>query len=159
MSNIRNKEEFFSSIWEWDFLNDCFGETKIRVTDIDGSVERYSHQLILETKRPNVPIPEGQLIKFINLNRTGLTTVIAIWGNANNPEQMQCFYPSPFPATKVISVFDGVDIKNYVHKWFLYANSNKWDEVALRAISKSKRWQSDTELRLERWRKTGRVFY
>ncbi len=54
MGNIRHDCTtdgcFREQLWDWAFLNDCFGRSTIRVGDLDGIVERHGHFLILDGK-------------------------------------------------------------------------------------------------------------
>ena len=61
MSNIRNADDYTASFWDWSIFNNCFGETTIRMTDVDGMVERKGRFLILETKKPTAEVPPGLL--------------------------------------------------------------------------------------------------
>lgn len=88
---IKNPEKFVAGLWDWGCLDNCF-PGKIKVTDIDGLVERKGHFLVLETKSPGVPIPLGQQIMFKNLQRSGLFTIVVVWGNTNQPQEMQVYY-------------------------------------------------------------------
>ena len=63
MSNIRNLDYFKASIWDWTWLNGAFGGTQIRVSDIDGMVERRGHFLMIEGKKGGV-VSGGQEIMF-----------------------------------------------------------------------------------------------
>lgn len=86
---IRNVGAYLKSLWDWGLLNGCFGSTRIKPTDIDGMVERNGQFLILEGK-PGTngaaldcrPIGDGQRILFDALQKTGLFTVLVIWGDA-----------------------------------------------------------------------------
>ena len=64
---IKNLEAFVENLWDWGFLDECFPGTRIRVTDIDGLVERNGHFLLIEAKSPGKDIPTGQRILFDRL--------------------------------------------------------------------------------------------
>ena len=83
---INNLNKYISSLWDWGFLNGCF-KRNIRVTDIDGLVEAGGRFLLLEAKSPNAPVPVGQRMAFEALAKTGLWTIIVIWGEPNEPEE------------------------------------------------------------------------
>lgn len=85
MGNIRDLEGFIGSYWDWEFLNKCFTRG-IKVSDIDGIVERNGFFLVLETKRPTAGQPTGQRILFEQMVRTGKFVVIYIWGEPNEPD-------------------------------------------------------------------------
>lgn len=90
---IRNEQAFLAGVWDWGCLDDCF-PGKMKITDIDGFFERKGKFLVLETKQPGAPIPKGQEIMFKNMQRTGLFTVLIVWGTKNDPKEMQVYYPS-----------------------------------------------------------------
>lgn len=116
---IRNIDSFVSSLWDWGMLDDCFPGTKIKVTDIDGAVERRGKFLILETKKKGVPVPVAQQIMFERFQETGLFTVVVVWGDKNQAEEMQVYYPQYKTEKKAAT---NEDLKNVVKWWFDYAN-------------------------------------
>lgn len=115
---INNEKVFLDGLWDWGCLDGCFGETKIAPTDIDGFVERNGHFLVLETKHPNTRIPYGQEITFKEMIKTGLFTVVIIWGEKNIPEEIE------LRTSKAIWHFNNANIKNLywiVSEWFKWA--------------------------------------
>jgi hypothetical protein len=90
---VRNPSAFLTGIWDWSILSDCFGGSGIEPTDLDGLVERRGRFLVLETKRPGADIPPGQQYTFEALQRTGLFTVVVLWGTTNSPEEAQLYTP------------------------------------------------------------------
>lgn len=114
MSNIRNNENYANSFWDWSFLNDCFGTTGIRVSDLDGAVERKGHLLILETKLPGQNVPVGQSRMFDALRAQG-ASVLIIWGHRNQTEAV-CWWPRKVvPATNE-------HVRYFVRQWFEWAD-------------------------------------
>ena len=85
---INNMDQYIKSLWDWAFLDKCF-RYGIKVTDIDGCVERKHNLLFLETKLPKVKIPYGQQRLFTNLAM--YHHVIIIWGEKNIPEKDRIF--------------------------------------------------------------------
>lgn len=86
---IRHIEEYTRAIWDWGWLDPCFAPTRIRVSDIDGVVERGGHVLFLEAKgiRPSgelVELTTGQKILHKRLLATGCISIIVLWGRSNN---------------------------------------------------------------------------
>ena len=51
----------------WAIFNECFKPTKIKITDIDGVVERNGWFLFIEVKQNTKDIPMGQRILFEKL--------------------------------------------------------------------------------------------
>ena len=114
MRNIRNGQAYEESFWDWAFLNECFGDTGIRPTDIDGLIERKGHLLFLETKASGQPIPIGQQRTFNALCAKG-STVLVIWGPKNHAQKAQWWgYP--------IQPADNEKVKAWVREWFLWAD-------------------------------------
>jgi hypothetical protein len=112
---IRNIDNFVDSLWDWGFLDDCFGGTRIKVSDLDGIVERHGNVLILETKSPGAPIPKGQEILFNTLTSQSGFTVLVIWGDANKPVEAQVWGRPRVPA-------DEKRIKDFVASWYKRAD-------------------------------------
>ena len=115
---IRNMESYRSSIWDWGILKGYFPNTRIEPTDIDGFVEFGGHFLVLETKRSGVPVPRGQEIMFEAFRRTGLFTVIVIWGEANNPESLRVIKQTEDRMFEKASL---VLLRAVVAEWFMSA--------------------------------------
>lgn len=118
---INNLENYLSQLWDWGFLDPCFGATQIKVTDIDGFVERNGKFLVIECKSHDSEIPKGQDIMFKAMGRTGLFTILVIWGEKNKPERCKLL------TRKGEFVYLDVNenkIKKIVADWYQYANEN-----------------------------------
>lgn len=85
---IRNKDAFDAQQWDWGFLDGCFGNTNIRVTDVDGLVERNGQFLMIESKGAGVPIPLGQKIMHDQWVRRG-NSLLVVWGEPNIPLRIE----------------------------------------------------------------------
>jgi hypothetical protein len=116
---INNKDFYTSQLWDWGFLDQCFDGTKIKVTDIDGFVERNGKFLLIECKSHNALIPTGQDIMFKKMIATQLFTVLILWGEANKTERCELrtkdktyFYPDA----------NNAFIQRLVHGWFKSVN-------------------------------------
>lgn len=116
---IHNDDAYLNGIWDWGILAGCFGDTKIEPTDIDGNVNRHGRWLQLEAKGPDVPIPRGQQIDFEEKRRTGLFTIIVVWGERNQPQRAQVYH-----SRGVTEPFDCnlEQFRRLVSRWFAYAN-------------------------------------
>lgn len=118
---IENENLYMEGIWDWSILDGCFGETKIKPTDIDGFIERHGKFLVIETKKKNTPIKDGQLITFRNLVKTGIFSVLIVWGEKNKPEKIR-------KMTRNGEIeFDNTNLeklRQLVSDWFEYANSS-----------------------------------
>lgn len=119
--NIRDPKVFAESFWDWTFLNECF-KHNIRVSDIDGLVERNGWFLLIETKLPGVTIPTGQWKMYPHLASRGFTILI-VWGKPNEPQEMQVWYPHkamPQPKQK-----SSHQLMRWVaSRWFKWADEN-----------------------------------
>lgn len=118
---IQNQKLYMEGVWDWAILRGCFGSTKIEPTDIDGFVERKGRFLILETKKLDTPIKNGQWWTFNALRNTGLFTIIVVWGEQNTPQEMQILYPLPYQVGQRKKA--GLDeLLTAVAGWFRYAD-------------------------------------
>jgi hypothetical protein len=89
MPNIRDRRKLAESLWDWDFLNDCWSG-RIRPTDIDGVVERNGYFLFLEGKPANGFLTEGQRITFKALTQSFKTAeVLILYGEPGFPNFYQ----------------------------------------------------------------------
>lgn len=129
MSNINNKKSFDLNTWEWDIYNSCFiyKDTRCKMADIDGVIERHGKFLIIETKSIDKEINIGQKLthigwlKYHNKPIRGIIpnyTICYIWGKVNEPELIQI-------NTKVEHIDQGKKrkcdtdkVKAYFTKWF-----------------------------------------
>jgi hypothetical protein len=126
ITNLRSADGFRNSFWDWTPFNPCFitakGQaTNIKISDIDGSVERNGHFLIIETKRPNEEMKLGQK-RYLRASVRRADTVILLVGNPNDPEFMWLARPNSDP--KRIEPCGINDVCRYVRGWFLWADAN-----------------------------------
>jgi hypothetical protein len=118
---IRNIDHFKNALWDYGFLESAFGDTRIRVSDKDGEVERNGLFLHFEFKTPGVGLPRGQEITIHRKVNRG-DTVLVIWGHRQQPEKMHIWYPG---SAKPINVEPATleDIWKATNRWFLWANA------------------------------------
>jgi hypothetical protein len=116
---INDPVKFCAGLWDWGCLNGCFGDTKIKPTDVDGFVERKGKFLWLETKSPGVKIPYGQARTFKALVRTGLFVVFVIWGQTNKPQELLIMQKGKTAPKKQC---DLVELRQKTSMWFDYVN-------------------------------------
>jgi len=81
--NIRSVASFMRSLPDWTEFNDCFAPSRIRISDIDGIVERNGQFLVLDFKHPNATLNTGQRILYQQLARKGFTVVV-VYGTTTN---------------------------------------------------------------------------
>lgn len=127
MTNIRNPRDFLDSYWDWTPYNSCFNGTNIRISDIDGIVERKGKFLLLETKKVNMSyedIPTGQMIMFRELVKTGLFIIYIIFGKVNQPERLVVLSLDEKGEIKRKDLELNLlyDLKHHISYWFNYAN-------------------------------------
>jgi hypothetical protein len=117
---IRDGNKYLESLWDWGFLEDCFDEN-IRVTDIDGFVERKGKFLVIETKLPSIEkIPTGQMRMFREMLKTGLFTILIVYGNPGEPER-----GTLWKSTTSKIEFEEMDLEDFhsiVENWFRWAD-------------------------------------
>lgn len=119
---IHNLDAYIAALWDWGFLDECFGNTRIRVSDLDGIVERNGWFLVIEAKSPGKDIPRGQRRLFKALVNKEFS-VLVIWGEANKPQHLQIWYPHrAVPEVQVKASVE--DIQDIVRRWFHWANEN-----------------------------------
>lgn len=118
---INNPEMFVASLWDWGFLNSCFGDTGIRVSDIDGVVERNGNVLFLETKLPGARMTRGQDRLFSSFQRDG-NTVFVIHGNPGRPVQLEIRRRDL--SSEMVVCGDLADLNRYVSYWFRWADKH-----------------------------------
>lgn len=119
---INNKDLFFEGVWDWQFLDQCFKGTKIKVSDIDGIVERKGHFLVIETKKKGVVIPTAQERMYNELWKLGKFTVVYVWGNKNQTAEMKVCYPTHKTPKRSAT---NEDLKRVVSWWFDCVDSGK----------------------------------
>lgn len=123
MTNIRNQNVFTQSWWDWTPYNSCFEGTNIRISDIDGIVERRGHFLWIETKRPGEEITKGQDIIHKALIDTGSFCVLLLWGEVNEPESYRLIFEGG--KAEEAFVMGTKEMKLVVGRWFRWANRQK----------------------------------
>lgn len=118
IGQIRDRAKYDRGIWDWGILQGCFGDTQITPTDIDGCVERHGKFLYLETKRPGIPVPKGQLIVLQQLARQG-DAVLVVHGEQDQVERITKLTPFGEQA------YEGADngtLRQVVADWYAWAD-------------------------------------
>ncbi len=138
---IRNKKAYMDALWDWGFLDRCFGKTRIKVSDVDGAVERNGHVLFIEAKPPFKDISVGQAIMFSQFAQNGFT-VLVVWGPTNEPAQMQVWIPHVANPLKRVQASQS-HVQEFVRKWFVWA-----DQIGSKQqLDKKGRWPMTLELK------------
>lgn len=128
---INNPQKFLEGVWDWDFLSEVL-PNNIKISDIDGVLERKGWNLVIETKaHKDVQIPRGQYILYENLVKSGIFTVLFLYGESGNPTHMQLMCPKEWgKPSKIITMSQKVactkkGIQNLVKRWYRKADSRK----------------------------------
>lgn len=88
--------------------------------DLDGLVERKGQFLVFETKALNARVSTGQQITFNALSKTGLFTVVIVWGNRDSPEEMEVMYPNGKTIKRQKCNLS--DLRDVVSRWYAFAD-------------------------------------
>lgn len=91
--SIRDEKAYLKGIWDWAILDGCFGNSKARMGDLDGIIERNGHFLVVEAKSPHASVPVGQGLMFSAMAKLPSHTVVVIWGDSGTVEKM-CQWPN-----------------------------------------------------------------
>lgn len=123
---INDPASYVAGLWDWAVLDGCFGQTRIRPTDIDGEVERNGWFLRLETKAPGAGIPEGQMRTFRQLIAIGRFTILVVWGRKGKPEKLRIMRPGQDDVMEPATL---EDLRHEVAKWFRAADAFGWHQA------------------------------
>ena len=120
---IRNMDNYVAALWDWSCFNDCFGNSRIRVSDLDGIVERNGKFLVLEVKSHGASVPIGQQRMFNAMAETGAFTVVVLFGETNAPQRMRVTTRHNGRVVSVEKPADMDTVRDMVKRWFDFANS------------------------------------
>lgn len=118
VTNIRSAEAYTSSFWDWTSYNDLFAPTKIRISDIDGVVERNGHFLYIETKPPAEDVTTGQRIMHDAWTKKG-DAVLIVWGRQNTPERARLRWHDQ---VRDYDPCSESTVRKIIGNWFQWAN-------------------------------------
>lgn len=120
--NIRNLSAFNASVWDWSFLNGAFGGTNIRVSDIDGMVERRGNFLMIEGKKGGV-VSGGQGIMFDAWVRDGNSLLLLHGMDHADKNMIIVARGGPWPVDGSPITGDRNTVRDLCLRWYLWANS------------------------------------
>ena len=107
---------------DWSIFNDCFGPTKIRVSDIDGVVERNGRVLFFEWKQKR-QIDPGQTILFKRLSEKDHVMVVVLVGHTRTTiTGMKVFNKGN---ESDWSALDTLGAQKKVDRWFNRSNASR----------------------------------
>lgn len=132
MENIRSRDAFRDSLWDWSFLNDCFSGS-IRASDGDGIVERNRHLLFLEGKPEHFVFTEshvGQIITLSGVSESPANTGLVLYGPPGTPRYMEVWPGKKIPC--------GVEeVQEFSNRWFKWASKYPIDWSNLSRLKES----------------------
>jgi hypothetical protein len=138
--NIRSVASFMRSLPDWTEFNDCFAPSRIRISDIDGIVERNGQFLVLDLKHPNATLNQGQTILYRQLAKKGFTVVVVFGTTTHDIPSERCESGAEAMIADLGSIVvarlcvihaDGsmddeeatnVDLWNFIRDWYVKAN-------------------------------------
>jgi len=116
----------FDGVFDWAWMDGCFGKTNITPMDFDGVVERKRQFLLFETKNTGVELPKGQLICLENLWKKGDWTVVTVWGK-KTPETWEVWFPwrEGERQPKIIKGVGVESLRQFVARWYEWADKGQ----------------------------------
>lgn len=118
---IHNLDAYVHALWNWDCLDGCFGDTLIKVGDIDGIVERNGHFLLIEAKGNDKQIGKGQRILLDHLVDIGCFSTLVVWGKPQEPTAIEL--TTEFGKRRMYRPADIRIMREIVSSWFRFAEA------------------------------------
>lgn len=121
--NIRNMAAYQASVWDWSWLNGAFGGSLIRVSDIDGMVERRGNFLMFEGKKGGI-VSNGQSIMFDAWVRRGNALLVLHGMDHKDRDMIIVARGGLWPV--VASPVNGnrQTVRQLCNDWYWWANKN-----------------------------------
>lgn len=113
---------------DWGFLDTAF-PGNIRVSDMDGWVEKNGNLLLLEWKRTGASLPIGQEIAFKNLSNQNSIIAFVLHGD---PRESIVERISIYQNGRVVHDAEGSNeiLRGYCSAWIEKAKNNSFKKVA-----------------------------
>lgn len=121
--NIRNMAAYQSSVWDWSWLNGAFGGTKIRVSDVDGMVERRGNFLMIEGKKGGI-VSGGQEIMFQAWIRNGGSLLLLVGMDHADHDMIIVARGGPWPINSTPFNGNRETVRRLCETWYLWANQH-----------------------------------
>lgn len=80
--------------------------------------------MVIETKKPSEEIPQGQALTFEALVKTGIFTVVVVWGPRDIPKEIQVLTRDERKNKHYLKA-DMEILKRIITEWFLYADTQQ----------------------------------
>ena len=119
---------YMKQLPNWAVFNECFEPTKIKITDLDGLVERKGHFLYFEVKQNKKDIPTGQQILFKQLTKNAPHISVLLLYAHNVSEEMDIQEYAVFRGGKMTQNWKPTntqEMKGFVRQWFQRANKSE----------------------------------
>lgn len=118
--------------WDWGWLKDSFGTTRISLTDVDGllyAVERKGCLIWIEVKRVGQDLPTGQRWALEAFSMKPDCLALVLWGDRDSPEIRQWISDGfAWPARPTCREAMAKEIAS----WFKWANAAPHDSQSPR---------------------------
>lgn len=127
MSNIRNMDAYSNSFWDWSFLNGAFGGSSIKVSDVDGMVERGGNFLMIEGKKGGLLSP-GQKIMYRSWVNRG--NAFLLLSGMDHDDKNMVIYAAGGPWPQKGAMFQGKQdtVRQLCGDWYQWANAHKKEQ-------------------------------
>ena len=142
--NIRSVVSYLRSMPDWTEFNSCFEPSKIRISDIDGIVERKGEFLVLDMKSPQVPMSQGQMMLYRAMQQKKMTVVIVRGTTTHDIPNARCRSGAEAMivdmgriVVKRLHILEGdgsewkmdpatnADLHDFIRAWYIKANSKR----------------------------------
>lgn len=128
--NLRHECEtngcYRAELWDWTPFNDCFGESNIRISDVDGIVERNGQFLMLDGKRVGRDgkrdILDGQRRLYLAFARRGGHVFVFHGQPPHTPQYVRRWLPGGQFVQE--EACDLERLKALVSEWYAWANGS-----------------------------------
>lgn len=118
---INNMAAYMAAVWDWSWLQGCFGQT-IKVSDVDGMVERRGNFLMLEGKKGGV-VSVGQRIMHEQWVKNGGSLIVI--NGMDHQDTNMIVTASGGPWSAPIVTQGGRDVvRRLCSDWYQWANTN-----------------------------------
>lgn len=115
---------YMDTLWDWSPFNDCFGDSGIKISDVDGIVERNGHFLILDGKRPNLrgqrEISDGHRLLYRRLAIFGVSVIVFHGQPPSDVQYIRQWLPGGEFVQERPCDLDG--LRDLVAEWFVRAD-------------------------------------
>ena len=141
--NIRTLKGFLAGEWNLALFDKCF-QGRNRLGDVDGSIELFSHTLLVEFKGAKNGMNKGQVLKAIRQAKYSGITTIFVFGKRNEPEGYLMIQPDAESEKGFHNT--GYRLADIDTICDVFARWAKWAEENNRVESKTAEWNDVQEV-------------